>query len=122
MEVTPDSPARVVINERTGTIVAGEQVKVSTVAISSGNLAIIKEEAPQVSQPAPLSGGETVVVPRTRVGVTEQASAVRVLDRTVTVGKLARALNALGASPRDLISIFQALKSAGALHAELMIQ
>jgi flagellar P-ring protein precursor FlgI len=122
LEVTPDSTARVVINERTGTIVAGEQVKISTVAIAHGNLAIVKSEEPEVSQPNPFANGRTVVVPRTKVGVTEQAGALRVVDRTITVGSLARALNALGVSPRDLISIFQALKGAGALHAELIIQ
>lgn len=122
LEITPDSTARVVINERTGTIVAGEQVKVSTVAIAHGNLAIVKSEEPQVSQPNPLARGRTVVVPRTKVGVTEQPGALQIVDRTITVGSLARALNALGVSPRDLICIFQTLKTAGALHAELIIQ
>jgi len=122
LEIIPDNPARVVINERTGTIVSGEQVKISTVAIAHGNLAIVKSEEPQVSQPAPFSDGKTVVVPRTKVGITEQAGALRVVDRTITVGNLARALNALGVSPRDLISIFQTLKGAGALHADLIIQ
>src|SRR5581483_1275132 len=122
LEVTPDSTARVVINERTGTIVAGEQVKISTLAIAHGNLAIVKSEEPEVSQPNPFANGRTVVVPRTKVGVTEQGGALRVVDRTITVGSLARALNALGVSPRDLISIFQSLKGAGALHAELIIQ
>jgi len=122
LEIIPDSTARVVINERTGTIVAGEQVKISTVAIAHGNLAIVKSEEPQVSQPNAFSNGKTVVVPRTKVGITEQAGALRVVDRTITVGNLARALNALGVSPRDLISIFQTLKGAGALHADLIIQ
>jgi flagellar P-ring protein precursor FlgI len=122
LEVTPDSPARVVINERTGTVVMGEQVKISTVAIAHGNLAVVKVEEPQVSQPPPFSPGQTTVVPRTSVGVTEQKGGLHVVDRTVTVGKLARALNALGVTPRDLISIFQTLKGAGALHAELVIQ
>ena len=122
LEVSPDTSARVVINERTGTIVAGEQVKLSRVAISHGNLAITKIEEPQVSQPNPFSDGKTVVVPRTQVGVTEQGGAVRVIEKTITVGELARALNALGVSPRDLISIFQTLKTAGALHADLVIE
>lgn len=121
LEVSPDTPARVVINERTGTIVAGEQVKVSSVALAHGSLTILTTEEPRVSQPAPLSEGKTVVVPRTKVGVGEQPGGVRVVPRSVTVAELARALNALGATPRDLISIFQALKQAGALHAEIVV-
>jgi flagellar P-ring protein precursor FlgI len=121
LEVTPDTPARVVINERTGTIVAGEQVKIDTVAITHGNLAIVVQNEPIASQPRPYSKGKTVVLPRGKVGVTEQGGAVQVLPQTVTVADLARALNALGATPRDLIVIFQSLKQAGALHAELVI-
>lgn len=121
LRVTPDSPARVVINERTGTIVAGEQVKISTVAIAHGNLAILTNEDIFVSQPEAFSRGTTAVVPRSRIEVAEQPGTVRVLPRTVTVAELARALNALGVTPRDLIAIFQALKQAGALHGELVI-
>jgi flagellar P-ring protein precursor FlgI len=121
LEVTPDAPARVVINERTGTIVAGENVKISTVAVSHGNLQITTTETPQVSQPLPFSGGETVVVPRTTVDVEEQGGKMEILNKSATVADVARALNALGATPRDLISIFQNLKQAGALHAELVM-
>ena len=121
LEVTPDAPARVVINERTGTIVAGEQVKIATVNIAHGNLAIVTNEEPQVSQPAPFSKGQTTVVPRTNLGVTEQGGGLKVVTRSVTAAELARALNALGVTPRDLIAIFQALKQAGALHAELIV-
>jgi flagellar P-ring protein precursor FlgI len=121
LEVEPDVPARVVINERTGTIVAGEQVKISTVAIAHGNLAIVTAEEPQVSQPLPFARGKTTVVPRTELGVTEQNGMLKVVDRSVTVAELARALNALGVTPRDLIAIFQAIKQSGALHAELVI-
>lgn len=121
LEVLADSPARVVINERTGTVVAGENVKIATVAIAHGNLAIVTREAPQVSQPNAFSQGRTVVVPRTQVGITEQAASMYIAPQTVTVADLARALNALGVSPRDLISIFQAIKQAGALQAELVI-
>jgi len=121
LEVIPDMPARVVINERTGTVVAGEHVKISTVAIAHGNLAVVTREQPIVSQPAPFSGGKTTVVPRTGIGVTEQGGRLHVAPRTVTVADLARALNALGVTPRDLISIFQALKRAGALQAELLV-
>ena len=121
LEVIPDSPARVVINERTGTIVAGENVKISTVAIAHGNLAVVTRETPLVAQPAPFSRGRTTVVPRTQIGATEQRAGLNVAPATVTVADLARALNALGVSPRDLISIFQALKKAGALQAELVV-
>jgi flagellar P-ring protein FlgI len=121
LEVTPDVVARVVLNERTGTIVAGDQVKIGSVALAHGNLAIVTSNDPEVSQPAPFAKGKTVVVPRAKVGVSEQTGPVQVLPRSVTVAELARALNALGATPRDLIVIFQMLKQAGALHAELVI-
>jgi flagellar P-ring protein precursor FlgI len=111
----------VVINERTGTIVAGEHVKIATVAISHGSLHITTAETPQVSQPAPFSRGETTVVPRTEVEVEEKGGELAVVERSVTVADLARALNSLGVTPRDLISIFQSLKEAGALHAELVM-
>jgi flagellar P-ring protein precursor FlgI len=121
LTVTPDVPARVVINERTGTIVAGEKVTISTAAVAHGNLSILTVEEPQVSQPQAFASGQTVVVPRSSVGATETRNRLVVVPRTVTVGDLARALNALGVTPRDLISIFQSLKQAGALHAELVI-
>jgi flagellar P-ring protein precursor FlgI len=121
LTVTPDSPARVVINERTGTVVAGDQVKVSATAVAQGNLSIVAVETPEVSQPEAFSRGRTTVVPRTQVDATEGRSRLIVVAQTVTVADLARALNALGVTPRDLIAIFQALKLAGALHAELVI-
>lgn len=121
LEITPDAPARVVINERTGTIVAGEHVKIATVAIAHGSLHITTAETPQVSQPAPFSRGETTVVPRTNVEIEEKGGELAVVERSVSVADLARALNALGVTPRDLISIFQSLKQAGALHAELVM-
>jgi flagellar P-ring protein precursor FlgI len=121
LEVTTDVPARVVINERTGTIVAGEDVKVSTVAVAHANLAILTTNEPTVSQPGPFSSGRTAVVPQGSVGVTEQRGSLKVLEHTVTVAELARALNALGVTPRDLIAILQALKEAGALHADLIV-
>jgi flagellar P-ring protein precursor FlgI len=120
LEVTPDSPARVVINERTGTIVAGHHVKISTVAVTHGNLAIVTSNEPIVSQPLPYTRGKTKVLPRAQLGVTEQGNTVHVMEEAMTVSDLARALNALGASPRDMIVIFQALKRLGALHAELV--
>ncbi|MCA9162797.1 MAG: flagellar basal body P-ring protein FlgI [Planctomycetales bacterium] len=117
--ITPDLPATVVINERTGTVILGENVKLSRVAITHANLAVITGESPQVSQPAPFSQGETTVVPRTSIDVIEEQGAVQVMDSPATVGDLAQALNALGVTPRDLSSIFQQLKESGALHAEL---
>jgi flagellar P-ring protein precursor FlgI len=121
IDVIPDVDARVVINERTGTVVAGERVRVSRVAISHGSLSITVGESPQVSQPRSGSQGTTTVVPRTSLSVKEQAGALHVLDEAVTVADLAQALNALGVTPRDLVAIFQALKTAGALQADLVI-
>ena len=120
--VVPDSIARVVINERTGTVIVGANVRISPVAITHANLTVVTKESADVAQPNPLAGGETVVVPKSEIDVIEEERAISVLDRTVTVGDLANALNALGVAPRDLSSIFQALKSADALHAELIKQ
>lgn len=122
LSVEPGRVARVVINERTGTVVIGSDVKLSQVAITHGNLIVTTVESPEVSQPNPLSGGETTVVPRTSENVTEQSAVISVLDQNVTVGDLAASLNALGVSPRDLSSIFQMLKECGALHAELELK
>jgi flagellar P-ring protein FlgI len=121
LEVNVEAPAKVIINERTGTIAAGHQVQVSQVALAHGNLAIVTSDESIASQPAPFSKGKTVILPRAQVNVTEQAGQVHVLPRAVTVAELARALNALGATPRDLIVIFQMLKQVGALHAELIV-
>jgi flagellar P-ring protein precursor FlgI len=120
LEITPDSPARVLINSRTGTIIAGHNVKISSVAVTHGNLAIIVNNEPKVSQPNAFSGGKTKTVPSGQVGVTEQGGNVTVMEGTMTVGELANALNRLGASPRDLIIIFEGLKKMGALHADLV--
>ena len=122
LTVTPGSIARVVINERTGTIVIGSDVRLSQVAITHGNLIVSTVETPEVSQPAPFSNGETKIVPRTSVDVTEPGGVINVIDQNVTVGDLAASLNALGVSPRDLSSIFQMLKESGALHAELELK
>jgi len=125
LEVHPDSRAIVVVNERTGTVVAGQNVSISSMAISHGNLTVITQEMPEVSQPAAFSEtGETVQVPRTEMRIIEtplKEGGLTVLNRSTTVSEVARALNLLGASPRDIISIFQAIKEAGALHAELRI-
>ena len=121
LEVKPDNQARVVLNERTGTIVMGESVRISTVAVSHGNLTLVIKETPQVSQPAPLSKGETVVVPRSDLKTKEEPARLSVLPEGSSIGDVVRALNALGVTPRDLISILQAVKAAGALQAELSI-
>jgi flagellar P-ring protein precursor FlgI len=122
-EVKVDVPAVVVINERTGTIVVGENVGISAVAISQGSLVVKIKEVPIVSQPiAPFSdAGETKVVQDTMVGVEEKEGHLIPVTRAVTVSELARTLNAIGATPRDLIAIFNALKKAGALQAKLEI-
>ena len=122
LDVKPDNQARVVLNERTGTIVMGENVRISTVAVSHGNLSLVIRETPQVSQPAPFSKtGETAVVPRTELKVKEDSPRLTVMPEGTSIGDVVRALNALGVTPRDLISILQAVKAAGALQAELTI-
>jgi flagellar P-ring protein precursor FlgI len=121
LPVTPDTVARVVINERTGTVVVGEHVRISRVALTHANLSVITAEAPVVSQPEPFSEGTTTVVPRTQLDVVEGRRPMQVFEDSVTVGDLAAALNALGVTPRDLSSIFQQLHASGALHAELVM-
>ncbi len=121
LEIQPDLVARVVLNERTGTIVMGENVRISTVAVSHGNLTLYVKETPQVSQPPPFSSGETKVVPRTSVKVTEDTGGLAVVKEGANIGDVVRALNLLGVTPRDLIGIMQAIKAAGALQAELMV-
>ncbi|WP_425545072.1 flagellar basal body P-ring protein FlgI [Caenispirillum bisanense] len=123
LRVEPDQLARVVIDENTGTIVIGDNVRVSRVAIAQGNLTIRVTETPQVSQPAPFSeGGQTVVVPRTDIQVDEDSdSKLSVLDGGVSLQELVNGLNALGIGPRDMISILQAIKAAGALQAEIEV-
>jgi flagellar P-ring protein FlgI len=119
LTVQPDTRAKVVINERTGTIVIGENVRLSRVLITHANLAIFTKESPEVSQPAPFSQGETAVVPRTAVDAVEEHGALQEIEETTTVRDLAQALNALGVAPRDLGVIFQQLRDSGALHADL---
>ncbi|MFN8388906.1 MAG: flagellar basal body P-ring protein FlgI [Bdellovibrionota bacterium] len=122
LEVDPDVPARVVVNERTGTIIMGEHVKVSTVALAHGNLNITIRKENQVSQANPLApGGQTQTVTNTDVKVSEEGGQLNVLNATVSLGDVVKALNGLGATPRDLIAIFQALQKAGALQAELVV-
>ncbi len=123
LEVTPDAPARIIINERTGTIVATSRIRVSSCAVSHGNITINVASTLDVSQPSPFSNtGETVVTPRTTTEVTEQKSSLVPLPDMPTVEKVASALNSLGVTPRDVMAIFQAMKQAGALQAELVIR
>lgn len=120
LRVEPDSPARILIDEDTGIIVVGQNVRISTVAVAQGNLTVRISETPQVSQPNPLAEGETVVVPRTEVEVDDQGERrMVVLDTGVTLSDLVEGLNALGVGPRDLIAIIQAIRAAGALQAEI---
>jgi flagellar P-ring protein precursor FlgI len=119
--VQPDLSARIVIDETTGVVVIGENVRLSTVAIAQGNLTISVNERPAVSQPNALASGETVVVPRSEVSVEEEAGSLAVVQGGVELRELVDGLNALGVSPRDLISILQGLKAAGALQAEIEV-
>lgn len=121
LNIQTDTNARVVINERTGTIVMGEDVRLSTVAVSHGNLSIIIKEAADVYQPGPLAAGETIVIPQTTIEITEDKSEIMVVKEGVSISEVANALNAIGATPRDLIAIFQAIKAAGAMHGELVV-
>jgi len=151
IEVAVDGPAVVVLNERTGTVVMGENVRISTVAVAHGNLSIQIREEQEVSQPLPFApaatgrgemaagrneradarregggtlmapGGQTVVTPKSEVGATEEKKGLVVVPRGVTIQDVVRGLNAMGVSPRDLITILQAIKAAGALQADLKI-
>lgn len=122
LAVETDQPARIVVDEATGTIVMGENVRISTVAVAQGNLIVKIEETPQVSQPNPFApeGAETVIVPRSDVTVSEQAgNKIAVLQEGATLKDLVGGLNALGVGPRDLITILQTIKAAGALQADI---
>jgi flagellar P-ring protein FlgI len=125
LDVSVDAIAKVVVNERTGTVVLGEHVRISTCAISHGNLTISVKNTLNVSQPAaPLVGnaaGQTTVTPDVQTEVKEQESRLIVVDETVTLGEVVQALNAVGVTPRDLVAILSALKSSGALQANLEI-
>lgn len=122
IDVVADTRARVVISERTGTVVIGGRVTLSPAAVAHGNLNIAVVTQLGVSQPMPLSrGGNTVIVPNAGVTVQEDEAEMRTVPATTTVDEVVQALNALGASPRDLMAIFQALKKAGALNAELEV-
>jgi len=142
LEVSVDTPAMVVMNEKTGTVVMGENVRISTVAISHGNLSIQIREEFDVSQPLPFApgaapgarpakdgktgtvmapGGQTVVTQETTVGAAEEKNQLMVVPKGVTIDEVVKALNAIGVTPRDLITILQTIKAAGALQADLKI-
>ena len=143
LEVTPDSVAKVILNEKTGTVVVGENVRISTVAVAHGNLSIVIKEQTSVSQPTLLApappegaeteqletengpivapGGHTVVAMDSDLVVEEERNQLLLVPGGSTIGELVRVLNAIGVTPRDLITIFQSIKAAGALHAELEI-
>jgi len=121
LRIEPDLAAKIVIDERSGVIVMGRDVRVSTVAVAQGNLTVTIAEAPQVSQPQPFSMGETVVVPRTKVGVQEDGKQLAIVKEGVSLQQLVDGLNALGLSPRDLIAILQAIKAAGAIQADIEV-
>ena len=123
IEVDPDSTARIIINERTGTIVATSRIRISSCAVSHGNITITIANTQDVSQPQPFSQtGTTVTTPRTDTKVTEQKASLVTLPELPTIEKVAANLNSLGVTPRDMMAIFQAMKQAGALHAELIMR
>lgn len=121
--VEPQRKARVVVDHRSGTIVMGEDVRISRVAVSQGNLTLTIEEAPLAVQPNPFAEGETVVVPRTRAGITQDPGiGLAEVDGGTSLSDVVAGLNALGISPRDMIDILKSIKAAGALHAEFLVQ
>lgn len=117
LEVEPDAIGQVVIDERTGTVVVGENVRISTVAVAHGNLSVQIKEGQTATQPGPFAMGEPA--PEPDLNAEEQADQLLLLERATTIHDLVKALNAIGASPRDLMMIFQAIRAAGALHGEL---
>jgi flagellar P-ring protein precursor FlgI len=140
LEVEPDCVAKVIVNEKTGTVVVGENVRIQKVAVAHGNLSIQIKETRQISQPLAFApsggggaatqmkggtivapGGSTVVTPESEVGITEEDNRLLLIPEGETIGELVKALNAIGVTPRDLITILQAIKAAGALQGDLEI-
>ncbi len=121
LQIEPDLAAKIVIDERSGIIVMGRDVRVSMVAVAQGNLTVTISETPQVSQPNPFARGRTQVVPRTNIGVQEDGSKLAVVKEGVSLQQLVDGLNALGIGPRDLIAILQAIKAAGAIQADIEV-
>ncbi|WP_438274868.1 flagellar basal body P-ring protein FlgI [Nitrobacter sp.] len=121
LQVEPDIAAKIIIDERSGIIVMGRDVRVATVAVAQGNLTVSISESPQVSQPNPLSRGRTVVTPRSAVGVSEDGKKLALVKNGVSLQELVDGLNGLGIGPRDLIGILQAIKAAGAIEADIEV-
>lgn len=121
LQIEPDQSAKIIIDERSGIIVMGRDVRVSMVAVAQGNLTVTISESPQVSQPQPFSRGQTTVVPRTRIGVQEDGKKLALVRDGVSLQQLIDGLNALGVGPRDLIAILQAIKAAGAIQADIEV-
>jgi flagellar P-ring protein precursor FlgI len=122
LQVSPaDAPARVVVNARTGTVVINGAVRIAPAAVSHGKLTVKVDEKPQVSQPAPFSNGQTVVTPQSGISVDEKASPMFEIGGGASLADIVRAVNAIGASPADLVAILEALKQAGAMKADLII-
>jgi flagellar P-ring protein FlgI len=121
LQVEVDLPAKVVIDEASGVIVMGENVRISTVAIAQGSLTVSVQESTQVSQPLPFGDGATVAAPRSDVTVEETGTEMRVVQNGASLSTLVQGLNALGVGPRDMISILQAIKAAGALQADIEV-
>jgi flagellar P-ring protein precursor FlgI len=122
LEVTPtQAPARVVINARTGSVVMNQAVRVSDCAVAHGSLSVVINTAPVISQPAPFSDGRTVAVPTSEISVNQAGGALQVVRGGASLADVVKGLNSLGANPQDLVSILQAMKTAGALRAELEI-
>jgi flagellar P-ring protein precursor FlgI len=122
LEVTPaDAPARVVVNARTGTVVINGAVRIAPAAVSHGKLTVKVDEKPQVSQPAPFSQGQTAIVPNSAISVEEKSSPMFELGGGASLADIVKAVNAIGASPADLVAILEALKQAGAMKADLII-
>ena len=121
--VEPERKARVVVDQRSGTIVMGEDVRISRVAVSQGNLTLRVREAPIAVQPNPFANGETVVVPRSRAEIEEEPGiSLAEIPPGASLSELVAGLNALGVSPRDMIDILKSIKAAGALHAEFVVR
>lgn len=122
LEIKPgDAPAKVIINSRTGTVVIGSHVHVTPAAVAHGSLTVTISEDPFVSQPAPFSNGETVVIPDTNIEITQGDNRMFLFEPGVTLNEIVRAVNEVGAAPGDLVAILEALKQAGALRAQLIV-
>jgi len=121
--VEPEQRARVVVDQRSGTIVMGEDVRISRVAVSQGNLTLRIQETPLVSQPNPFADGDTVIVPRTAVDITEEPGiGLAEVNEGTSLSEVVAGLNALGVAPRDMIDILKSIKASGALHAEFVVR